>query len=36
MSINPQANSTLERLHQTIGKIFEAFKVQDMVLDENP
>ena len=36
-SRNPQANSILERVHQTIGNIIRTFKVQDMVLDdENP
>ena len=36
-SRNPQANSILERGHQTIGNIIRTFKVQDMVLDdENP
>ena len=36
-SRNPQANSILERVHQTIGHIIRTFKVQDMVLDdENP
>ena len=36
-SRNPQANSILERIHQTIGNIIRTFKVQDMVLDdENP
>ena len=34
---NPQANVILERVHQTIGNILCAFKVQTMVLDdENP
>ena len=34
---NPQANSILERVHQTIGNIIRTFKVQDMVLNnENP
>ena len=36
-SRNPQANSILERVHQTIGNIIRTFKAQDMVLnDENP
>ena len=36
-SRNPQTNSMLERVHQTIGNIICIFKVQDMVLnDENP
>ena len=36
-SRNPQANSILERVHQTIGNIIRTFKVQDMILDdENP
>ena len=36
-SRNPQANSILERVHQTIGNIILTFQVQDMVLDdENP
>ena len=36
-SSNPQANSILERVHQTIGNIIRTFKVQDIVLDdENP
>ena len=36
-SIIPQANSILERVHQTIGNIICIFKVQDMVLnDESP
>ena len=36
-SRNPQANSILERVHETIDKIIHTFKVQDMVLkDENP
>ena len=34
---NPQANTILERVHQTIGNIIRTMKVQDMVLDdENP
>ena len=34
---NPQANSILERVHQTISNIIRTFKVQDMLLDdENP
>ena len=33
-SRNPQANSILERVRQTIGNITRAFKVQDMVLDD--
>ena len=37
ISRNPQANSILEMVHQTIGNIIRTFKVQDMVLyDENP
>ena len=36
-SRKPQANSILERVHQTIDNIIRTFKVQDMVLnDENP
>ena len=36
-SRNTQANSMLERFHQTIGNIIRTFKVQDIVLnDENP
>ena len=36
-SRNSQANSILERVHQTIGNIIRTFKVEDMVLDdENP
>ena len=36
-SRNPQTNSILERVHQTIGHIIRTYKVQDMVLDdENP
>ena len=36
-SRNPQANSILERVHQTIGKTIGTFKVHGMVLDdENP
>ena len=36
-SRNPQANSTLERVHQTKGNIIRTFEVKDMVLDdENP
>ena len=34
-SRNPQANSILERVHQTIGNIIRTFKVQDMVLDDD-
>ena len=34
-SRNPQANSILERVHQTIGNILRTFKIQDMVLDDN-
>ena len=35
-SRNPQVNSISDRVHQTIGNIIHAFKVQDMVLnDEN-
>ena len=33
-SRNPQANSILERVHQTIGNIIRTFKVQDMGLDD--
>ena len=33
-SRNPQANSILERVHQTIGNIIRTFKVQDMELDD--
>ena len=37
MSRNPQANSILERVHQTISNIIRILKVQDKVLDdENP
>ena len=36
-SSNPQANSILDRFHQAIGNIIRAFKVKDMVFDdENP
>ena len=36
-SRNPQANSILEMIHQTICNIIHTFKVQDMVIDdENP
>ena len=34
-SRNPQANSILERVHQTIGNILHTFKIQDMVLDDD-
>ena len=33
-SRNPQVNSILDRVHQTIGNIIHIFKVQDMVLDD--
>ena len=33
-SRNPQANTILERVHQTTGNILCTFKVQNMVLDE--
>ena len=33
-SRNPQEHAILERVHQTIGNILCAFKVQDMVLDD--
>ena len=33
-SRNLQANSILERVHQTIGNIIRTFKVQDIVLDD--
>ena len=34
---NPQANTILERVHQTIGNIICTFKIKEMVLeDENP
>ena len=34
---NPQANSIVERLHQTIDNIIHTFKIQEMDLDnENP
>ena len=33
-SRNPQANTTLERVHQTFGNILLTFKVQNMVLDD--
>ena len=34
---NPQANAILEHVHQTIGNIIHAMKIQEMVLDdENP
>ena len=34
---NPQANAIVERVHQTIGNIIRAFKIQQMDLDnENP
>ena len=33
-SRNPQANATLERVHQTIGNILLTFKVQNMVVDD--
>ena len=37
ISKNPQANSILERVHQTINNIICTVKVQDMGLnDENP
>ena len=36
-SRNPQANSILERVHQTIDNIIRSFKVQNLILDnENP
>ena len=36
-SRNPQTNAILERVHQTIGNILRAFKLQNMVLDDkNP
>ena len=34
-SRNPQANSILEKVHQTIGNILLTFKLQDMVLDDD-
>ena len=33
-SRNPQANSVLERFHQTIGNIIRTIKVQCMVIDD--
>ena len=34
---NPQANASVERVHQTIGNIKRSFKIQQMDLDnENP
>ena len=34
---NPQANTIVERVHQTIGNIIRTFKIQEMDLDnENP
>ena len=34
---NPQANTIMERVHQTIGNIIRTFKIQEMDLDnENP
>ena len=33
-SRNPQANSILERVYQTIGNIIRTFKVHGMVLDD--
>ena len=36
-SMNPHADTILERVHQTIGNILHTFKVQNMALDdENP
>ena len=32
---NPQANSVLERVHQTIGNIIRTFKIQNMKLDDD-
>ena len=32
---NPQANSIVERVHQTIGNMIRTFSVQDMELDED-
>ena len=34
ISMNPQANAVLERVHQAIGNIIHTFKVQNMVLEE--
>ena len=34
-SRNPQANSNLERVHQTIGNIIRTFKIQDVLFDDD-
>jgi hypothetical protein len=31
---NPQANKIVERVHQTIGNIFQTFELHDNYLDE--
>eukprot|EP00957_Ditylum_brightwellii_P144388 10999507-Ditylum_brightwellii.AAC.1 len=31
---NPQANSFIERIHQTIGKMIRSFEVHDTTIDE--
>eukprot|EP00957_Ditylum_brightwellii_P005655 431365-Ditylum_brightwellii.AAC.1 len=34
---NPQANSDIERIHQTIGNMIRSFEVHDTIIDEkNP